>query len=229
MSANLPSPAPFASYSNVGKRTLSESTQSGLEMITGDDKFSVDKFSAVSIMPRDIGDTYCGGLINPKGGGNQFCAKVSGCSLRHDENNGCQIQSHMTTKMDVGYGGIYLIDVGSGYCEPFIKMGGLSEKSQKLICDMKYTCEHWAHVVVGVSAFSPALSEDEFEIQLNKLGKRLIVSSPRKNFAPRKKLRYAQLTDVIDEAMVNNKVIDFALATFSDSLIGLLAKNFANH
>ena len=83
LSANLPSPAPFASYSNVGKRTLSKSMQSGLEMITGDDKFSVDKFNAVSIMSRDIGDTYCGGLINPKVGGKKFCAKVSSCSLRH--------------------------------------------------------------------------------------------------------------------------------------------------
>ena len=76
----------------------------------------------------------------------------------------------MTKKMEVGYGGIYLIDVGSRYCELCIKIGGLTKKSQKLICDMEYTCEHWAHVVAGVSAFSPSLSEEDFEIQLKKLG-----------------------------------------------------------
>ena len=82
--------------------------------------------------------------------------------------------------------------------------------------------------MVGVSAFSPALLEEHFEIQLNKLGKRLIISSPRKNFAPRKKLRYLQLTNVIDELMSSNNLIDFDPATFSESVMDLLATNFAS-
>ena len=228
LSANLPSPAPFASYSNVGKRTLTQSSQSGLEMTTSGVKFSVDKFSAVSIMPTDIGHTYCGGLINPKGGGKKFCAKVSSYSSCHDGKDGCEVRSHMTTKMEVGNGGIYLVDVGSGYCEPCIDLGGLTKKSQKLICDMEYTCEHWAHVVAGVSAFSPSLSEEDFEIQLKKLGERLIISSPRKNFAPRKRLRYSQLTSVIDELLSANNLIDFDSATFSENVMDLLATNFAS-
>jgi len=42
-------------------------------------------------------------------------------------------------KMDVGYGGIYMRDVGDGFCELCVKIGQLLDSSQKLICDMTYS------------------------------------------------------------------------------------------
>lgn len=135
-------------------------------MTTGDDKYSVEKLRVVSILPMDIGTNYCRGLINPKGGGSYLCVKPIVTSMRHTGKGGCEIKSHMTEKMNVGYGRIYLTDVGDGFYEPCVKIGGLSDSSQKLISDTTHSCESWAHVVAGVSAFSLALSEDAFEIQL---------------------------------------------------------------